>query len=672
MQKGRSNRSFFWQGLLIALPVAVLAAMGAWSLRQDWSATRHDAEDQGRMVAEELLTKTWDEITSTNPAEGLRALSFTTDDEGNLLDPPPRVELSVPNSQDSTNLNEEQARLRAEAHRLEAAAAEATGARHLSPAILGRSSVGAVNESERNQAETWWRAWQKDELRRGLFSAVLTSVPAAFRFRLQTATNANSESIASSPTMFWVHLAERFPRFGGNDALSETAQATNSWLVVRSAASGARRLFTCYHEATLRSRVAELVKSSRATPSYCGVQVEVAGRQLALPHTLRLWSETEYFGRRGGGLKKEFSQETASTILASTARNEGTEALIKTTVYLTSPSVLFKHQRARVFWLASLIAVAALAALAGLFAAHRAFVVQLRLSEMKSDFVASVSHELRAPIASVRLMAESLEAGRIPGVEKQREYFRFIVQECRRLSALVENVLDFSRIEQGREEYEFEPTDLAALTRQTVKLMEPNAAERDITLALSVPELAASRDNAHSQGLLAVVDGKAIQQALVNLVDNAIKHSPKGQTVTVGLEMLAGAPAASADPVRASPSEDGALDAEPVENVGQRPATEPRESVLLWVEDHGEGIPAEEREKIFERFYRRGSELRRETQGVGIGLGIVKHITESHGGKVRLRSEVGSGSRFTIELPLAPQNVRKERRAQRNTIWNES
>ena len=84
--------------------------------------------------------------------------------------------------------------------------------------------------------------------------------------------------------------------------------------------------------------------------------------------------------------------------------------------------------------------------------------------------------------------------------------------------------------------------------------------------------------------------------------------------------------------------------------------------LLLWVEDHGEGIPPSEQEKIFERFYRRGSELRRQTQGVGIGLSIVKHIVEAHGGKVRVRSAVGQGSRFTIELPVSPITAKPETR----------
>ena len=226
-------------------------------------------------------------------------------------------------------------------------------------------------------------------------------------------------------------------------------------------------------------------------------------------------------------------------------------------------------------------------------------------------------------------MAESLERGKIQEVHKQNDYFRFIGQECRRLSALIENVLDFSRIEQGRKQYELEPTDLIALTRQTVNLMETYAAEKQVTLKLDLANLQPSTCN-----LELSLDGRAIQQALVNLIDNAIKHSPKGEAITVGLE----------PPILHPPPSSIDRPASRIES--------PASAICLWVEDHGDGIPAEEQEKIFERFYRRGSELRRETQGVGIGLSIVKHIVEAHGGKVLVASEVGKGSRFTIELPL--------------------
>jgi len=295
---------------------------------------------------------------------------------------------------------------------------------------------------------------------------------------------------------------------------------------------------------------------------------------------------------------------------------------------LADPAGLFAQQRQRTLLFGGLIVASTLAAIFGLAAARGAFYRQLRLGALKSNFVSSVSHELRSPIASVRLMAESLESGKIAHPAKQQEYFRFIGQECRRLSSLIENVLDFSRIEQGRKQYEFEPTDLVALTRQTLKLMELSAAERQVNLALAIPE-----PDIPALSTAPVVDGKAIQQALVNLIDNAMKHSPKGATVTVGLEAR-----------RAKVEKRGA------KAEAQRVIAHPC-SVLLWVEDRGAGIPTAEHEKIFERFYRRGSELRRQTQGVGIGLSIVKHIVEAHGGQVRVRSAVGQGSRFTIELP---------------------
>src|SRR5579883_1321662 len=138
----------------------------------------------------------------------------------------------------------------------------------------------------------------------------------------------------------------------------------------------------------------------------------------------------------------------------------------KLQLLLIDPDRLFMRQRQRSWFFGGVILASAFTACVGLAAAYRSFRRQLRLNELKSNFVSSVSHELRAPIASVRLMAESLDRGKIGDPRKQHEYFRFIVQECRRLSSLIENVLDFSRIEQGRKELEFEPTDIRALTDQ--------------------------------------------------------------------------------------------------------------------------------------------------------------------------------------------------------------
>jgi len=136
------------------------------------------------------------------------------------------------------------------------------------------------------------------------------------------------------------------------------------------------------------------------------------------------------------------------------------------------------------------------------------------------------------------------------------------------------------------------------------------------------------------------VDGRALQQALVNLIDNAIKHSAKDAVVTVSLKV------AAADSESTTENEGRGRGRTETPALNLQPST-----INLSVTDNGPGIPASEHAKIFERFYRLGSELRRETPGVGIGLSIVQHVVEAHGGRVRVQSEVGKGSRFTIELP---------------------
>ena len=351
-----------------------------------------------------------------------------------------------------------------------------------------------------------------------------------------------------------------------------------------------------------KALAAAISKSRISLPSYALVQFEIAGREIVLSSNTTGLTTNRSFPLLG----------QASGVLDRLPLNRHAYPF-RIRVLLASSEKLYARQRQRTLLFGALIVLSALATMIGLITARRAFNRQLRLNEMKSNFVSSVSHELRAPIASVRLMAESLERGKIVGTQKQNEYFRFIGQECRRLSSLIENVLDFSRIEQGRKQYEFEPTDVSALVEQTVKLMQPYADERGVTL----------KSDVRSQKSEIEMDGRAMQQALVNLIDNAIKHSPKDATVKVVLEMSA----SGSDTCNLQPS-----------------------TFNLSVSDSGPGIPVSEHEKIFERFYRLGSELRRETQGVGIGLSIVKHVVEAHGGRVLVQSEVGKGSRFTIEL----------------------
>ena len=251
-------------------------------------------------------------------------------------------------------------------------------------------------------------------------------------------------------------------------------------------------------------------------------------------------------------------------------------------------------------WATGFLGSAVAVSLAGLFFLHRTLRRERQLNEMKSQFVASVSHELRAPVASIRLMADALEADKV-APETAREFHRLIAREGARLSTLVGNVLDHARIEQGKRVWKMEPCDLESLVADTLRVMEPLAREKNIALrsALSPVE--------------AAVDAGAIQQALVNLLDNAIKFSPAGSMVETTLSI-----------------------------------DEERRTWRVAVKDEGPGIAKAEQARIFERFYRPGDELRRETQGTGIGLSLVKAIAEAHGGSVSVESEPGQGSTFTL------------------------
>lgn len=505
----------------------------------------------------------------------------------------------------------------------------------LTPFLLGKIASAA----DPKQAETiskWQRVWDKQERAREIFGAVHDHLDGTFLTPLLSAKTNEMERPMRGPQMFWFTLPKRWPSMSGTAARAGIDK--ENWLAARADGTNGT-WFNCRPESDL----GDFISTNTAhLPAYFGVGVEVAGKRVTVDAPpLDYWHAELVSGGKGGGQdwQKKYSGGLSTNLLASATHTENGIELLKVNVYLTSPDELFTAQRSRVRWYSLLVVTSTLAALIGLFAAWRAFHRQLRLAELKSNFVSSVSHELRAPIASVRLMAESLERGKVHESRKQNEYFKFIVQECRRLSSLIENVLDFSRIEQGRKQYEMEPANLLALARETVKLLEPYAEEKGVRLEFK------SKVGPENSELN--IDARAIQQALVNLVDNAIKHSPKGEAVTIGLERGEQTPPPPHEGVFEVPSKS------PLSENGPGLA---KGSVFLYVEDHGPGIPPAEHEKIFERFYRLGSELRRETQGVGIGLSIVKHIVEAHGGRIAVRSNVGQGSRFTIELPAGPLN----------------
>ena len=497
-------------------------------------------------------------------------------------------------------------------------------------------------------AQSWWKIWQRQEQARALYETAgrewfgsPDSASVADSFEItprETAADRKVEvetrgsvGFASSmmnlpshriPECFWI-------------------EAEGSWLARRFSLGASSVAIVCLREPVVRQTWTETLQRANRLPPYFDVALEIAGKVVLSPApttALRATTISPLMPSKSSGAGWETTNEERATagqtaLIRPTSRDLSNP--VKVSVYLTNPDLLYAHQRQRAFWFGSLLAAAAAAALIGFTTARIAFHRQLRLNELKTNFVSSVSHELRAPIASVRLMAEGLESGRVQAASKQREYFGFIVQECRRLSSLIENVLDFSRIEQGRKQYEMEPTDVVALVRQTVALMKPHAAERAVCLSATLDDPASL-----SAGFAPLLDGRAMQQALINLIDNALKHSAKDAAVMVGLEM------------------DGVHESRSSTAPQHAPAPPPR--LRLWVEDHGDGIPAEEHERIFERFYRVGSELRRKTPGVGIGLSIVRHIAEAHGGRVTVRSAPGQGSRFTIEWPIRSHPVKPD------------
>ena len=235
-----------------------------------------------------------------------------------------------------------------------------------------------------------------------------------------------------------------------------------------------------------------------------------------------------------------------------------------------------------------------------------------RIAVMKSEFIANVSHEIKTPIATIRTLAENLNEGWVTGQEQQREYFHLIEREADRLTHLVENILDFSRIDKVRKNYRMEVASIGDATKKAVERFRLLVDGQGVVI----------KENIESNLPLCNLDVEAYEQALLNLLDNAVKYSCDDKVVEVSARLQ-------------------------------------DNSILVAVTDHGIGISKKDSERIFDKFYRIPLQDGRNIPGSGIGLTLVKEIIEAHAGTIEVESEVGKGSTFTLSFPL-PNDKRKE------------
>jgi signal transduction histidine kinase len=229
----------------------------------------------------------------------------------------------------------------------------------------------------------------------------------------------------------------------------------------------------------------------------------------------------------------------------------------------------------------------------------------VRMAEMRSQFVSSVSHELKTPLTAIRMFAETLRLGRSKSQKVQEEYLDTIVSESQRLTRLLNNVLDFSKIEEGKRIYRPEPASLSEIVQTAARAIEYPLSQQGFKLHVRVkeelPEVRVDRDS--------------IEQAILNLLHNAMKYSGASRDIDLRLQKKGS-------------------------------------HALIQVIDRGVGIDPKEKERIFEKFYRIPSEENKRLPGTGLGLTLVSHIVKAHGGRIEIESVPGKGSTFFIYLAL--------------------
>ena len=277
--------------------------------------------------------------------------------------------------------------------------------------------------------------------------------------------------------------------------------------------------------------------------------------------------------------------------------------------YLINPVQLTQAAHTAKITLGLLIAVLVLAIGVGSWLIVSSLNAELKLARQKTDFVGNVSHELKTPLTSIRMFSELLAEGRVADAAKQRSYLQIITAEAARLTRLINNVLDFSRMERGEKKYNFQPCDLAGVVRGIEQAFRPHLEAGGFKFVCELPDAPIAVRG----------DADALSQIIVNLLSNAEKYSSGGKEITLQLAQK------------------------------QMPLPHAEIKVL----DRGSGVPRGSGEKIFEKFYRAHDSLASGIQGSGLGLTIARQIARAHGGDVVYEPRDGGGSCFILRLPIS-------------------
>lgn len=327
-------------------------------------------------------------------------------------------------------------------------------------------------------------------------------------------------------------------------------------------------------------------------------------RHLLFLVDVRALSETL---RSNADFRKAYPDEILLTTAGEPAGEALSQNLMGLNIVFLDPQASFAALDTgptRPFYILTMAAVVIFASLGG-YLLWRDVQRDLNVAEIRSQFAASVSHELKTPLTAIRMFAETMRLGRIKDEETRYEYLDTIVNESERLSRLLSNVLDMSKIEQGKKLYRPRPCALASIVRTAVRTMEYPLRQQGFSLQIEIeddlPEVC--------------VDPDALEQALLNLIGNAIKYS--GTAREIGLKL-----------------------------------TRSGTWALIQVTDRGVGIPLRDRQRIFEKYYRVASRENEQVPGTGLGLSLVAHFVQAHGGRVEVDGAPGHGSTFSLFLPL--------------------